>query len=214
MNTDEVLKRTQEIKALLEKGMNQGRYVELKRIGANLEDVAYILALPDKEASYVKSIIEKRKKSKNDPTNFGKRLEKTRVKILFLKRSGKYEYYGKLPVAERIKELRKLRKYPEWYLDRTILDLGSYFEVISPPGISKVEERRQYRLIAKLLYDFLLFKQRFNEAEKRNRDEESFAYERVVKRAETIRADVWKEHIQGEKERLKVFSPHSPPVEK
>ena len=198
-------KRTMDIEKKLNRGIEKGQYSELKDIGADLKEVACIIAYTEYEVAFVKKVIEKRREFKNDSTNFGKRLKKTRMKILFLKRSGKYDYYHKLPVEERMKKLSKLKKYPEWYLDRAILDLGSYFEAISLPSVSQVEERRQYRLIAKLLYDFDLFKQSFNKAEEKD-EEDLIAYERVIKRAESIPAKKWKERLQAEKERLQKFS--------
>jgi hypothetical protein len=212
---ESIHKRATKIENLLKRGIQQGQYSELKDIGADLEDVAYILAYTENEAAFVKEVKRKGRQLKNYPT-FGKRLEKARMKELFMKRSGKYEYYHKLPVEERMKEIRNLRKYPEWYLDRAILDLGSYFEAISSPNVKQAEERRQYKLIANLLYDFDLFKQPFNKAW--NEDEQDFdeakreehARERVVKRAEAILDKVWKERIQGERERLqKSPSSHS-----
>jgi hypothetical protein len=205
---ENIKERAEEIRRSLKKEVKKGRYAELKEIGADLKDIAHILAYTENNASFVKKVIQKQRKFKNDPTNFGKRLEKNRIKILFLKRSGKYEYYHKLPVEERIKELKKLRKYPEWYLDRVILDLGSYFEAISPQNVKQAEERRQYKLIADLLDDFDLFKQSFGkawDADEQDWDEakkEEHARERVVRRAEGIPSKVWKERIQGEKERL------------
>jgi len=198
-----------DIEKQLKKGVQQGRYPELKDIGADLKSVAYTLANTESEAAFVEEVKRKGRQFKNYPT-FGKRLEKTRMKMSFLRRSGKEKEKGflSLPVKEKMELLKKLTKYPEWYLDRATLDLGSHFEAISPPGVSQVEERRQYRLIAKLLYDFDLFKQSFTKAEEEH-EEELIAYERVVKRAESILAKAWKERIQGEKERL--HKSHSTP---
>jgi len=155
---ENIKKRAEEIRKRLEKEVNKGRYTELKKIGADLKDIAQILAYTENEASFVREVIKKQRTFKNDPENFGKRMEKTRMRILFTKRSGKYEDYHRLPVEERKKELGRLRKYSEWYLNRVILDLGAYFEALSPPNVKQAEERRQYKLIAGLLYDFVLFK--------------------------------------------------------
>ena len=112
---ENIEERAEEIRKRLEKEVKKGHYAELKEIGADLKDIAHILAYTENEASFVKKVIEKQSKFKNDPANFGKRLEKTRMKILFLKRSGEYDYYHKLTVEERKKEFKTLRKYPEWY---------------------------------------------------------------------------------------------------
>lgn len=204
---ESISKRATAIKKLLKRGIQQGRYPELKDIRANINGVAYTLANTENEAAFVKKVIQKRTEFKNYPT-FQKRLEKNRMKMLFLKRSGKEKSFLSLPVEERMELFKKLKKYPEWYLERAILDLGSHFEVISPLGVSQMEERRQYKLIAKLLYDFDLFKESFSKAEEKD-EEDLVAYERIIKRAESIPAKKWKERIQGEKERLQKF-PSSP----
>jgi hypothetical protein len=104
-------------------------------------------------------------------------------------------------LSERAPVEKLPKKPPEWYLDRAILDLGSYFEAISPSRTKRAEERRQYRLIARLLYDFELFTQEFSNA-KDEAEEQEQARERIVKRAEDIPAKIWKEHIQRVKEGL------------
>lgn len=209
-------KRANELETILKRDVQRGKYPELKDIGADLKDVAYILTITEHEVAFVKKVIQKRKDFKNYQT-LGKRLEKNRIKILFLERSGKDMSFKDSPeVEERIHKQKKiveqLKKYPEWYLDRAILDLGSYFEVISLPGIKQTENRRQYELIAQLLYDFDLFKQEFSK--KKTEDEErDLATERVKKRAEAIPAKKWKERIQAEKERLQKYHP-SPSIKR
>ena len=208
---ENIKERAEEIRKRLEKEVKKGRYAELKEIGADLKDVAYILAYTEEGAAFVKKVLQKTRQFKNYPT-FGKRLEKNRMKRLLLERSGKDLSFKELPKEERIRKqkelIENLRKYPEYYLDKAILDLGSYFEAISPSNVKQAEERRQYKLIANLLDDFDLFKQGFNKAWDENEQDwdegkrEEHARERVVKRAEAIPAKVWKERIQGEKERL------------
>jgi hypothetical protein len=240
LNTEEILKgvrekrfkesvpeenieeRTAKIRKLLEGGIKRGHYPELKNIGADLEAVAYTLANAEVGAEFVKKVIQKRREFKNDRT-FGKRLEKNRMKRLLLERIGKDISFKNLPKEERIRKqkelIEKLKKYPEYYLDKAILDLGSYFEVISPSNVKQAEERRQYQLIADLFDDFDLFKQSFNKAwdnDERDWDEpkkREHARERVVKRAEAIPANVWNEHIQGERERLQ-RSPFCPSIKR
>jgi len=215
---ENIEERAEKFKKSLAKGMEKGRYIVLKKIGADLNEVAYILAYTENEKAFAKEVVQKRREYKNYPA-FGKKMEKNRMKMRFLERSGKDISFKDLPKEERInkqKELiEKLKKYPESYLDKAILDLGSYFEVMSPPNVKKAEERRQYELIGRLLYDFDLFKQSLAKAEDKGNEDEAVR-ERVIKRAESISSKRWKEHIEGTKERLEksVFSPSCLPTGK
>ena len=209
---EDITEIVKNFESILSKDILRGKYLELKKINANLIYVSFILAYTSHEKTFIEQIIGKRKKYKNNPS-FENLLEKNRMRLLTLSRAGEEKFFEK-SIDERMEALKKIKKYPEWYLDRAILDLGSYFEAISPPDVRQVAERRQYQLIAKLLVDFDLFKQSFNKAwneHSQNWDEaerEEHARERVVKRAEAINAKIWKERILGEKERLQKTSPH------
>jgi len=132
---ESISKRAREIKKLLKRGIEQGRYTELEDINANLNDVAYTLAYTESEKAFVEKVIQERTKFKNYPS-FKNLMEKDRMKMLFLKRSGKEKAFLNLPVKERMELLKKHKKYPEWYLKRAALDLGSYFEAL-PASNSK-----------------------------------------------------------------------------
>jgi hypothetical protein len=67
-------------------------------------------------------------------------------------------------------------------------------------AIKKLEERRRYGLIGRLLYDFDLLRQKFSKDIIEKDEEESVAIERVKKRAKAIPSRIWKMHIQGVKE--------------
>jgi len=198
------------------------RFPILLQIGADLTYIAYILAYTESEKNKDTDLIQKRKDLKSQkvwkdwkkiqkivksyPEDFQKKfllefagqafrigLEKKRDKMRHLERVGK-----KPPKWIEIDKVKLPKKPSEWYLDRAILDLGSYFEAISSPCVKQLEKRRQYQLIADLLYDFGLFKQEL----KADQDENEIVRERVIKRAEAILAKKWKEHIQGVKESL------------
>jgi len=198
----------EQIKKLLEKGMKKGRYVELEEINANLNYIASILAYTEFEKRFVEKVIQKRKTFKNS-RSFESHMEQIRMKMRFLERSLKDISLKDVPRERRAKAklqiLNKMKKYPEWYIDRAILDLGAYFEAISSPGTRRAEDRRQYELISRLLYDFDLFKQSSRPTETTYEEEKIFL-ERVKKRAEAISSKVWKDHIQGVKESLQIPS--------
>ena len=195
------------------------RFPHLLEIGSDPSYVAYILAYTEFEKERDAEFLRKRKNSElwKDwkrvqkivnlyPGDFQKRLLLEFAREVFRigleKSSGKFRYFERMgrkpPKWEEINSLKLPKKPPEWYLDRAILDLGSYFEAISSPDVKRAEERRQYQLIADLLYDFGLFKQELKVEE----DESEIVRARVVKRAEAIPAKKWKDYLQGVKESL------------
>lgn len=205
----EIAKRAKEFEDKLKK-----RFPQCIKLSADLSYVAYILAYTESEMKRDAEFIQKRKESspwkdwkkvqkivKLYPKDFQKRLLLNFAGEAFKKRMEKKREEKQF--LERIRKQKLSKKPPEWYLDRAILDLGSYFEAISPPESRRpVEERRQYKLIADLFYAFDLFKQGF----KNTLDEaveEEWTRKRVIKRAEAIPAKTWNEHIQGVKESLK-----------
>jgi len=210
----DVHKRTMEIDTKLRK-----RFSNLLEMGADPLYVAYILSYAESERKQTKDFMEKRKELKLQrvwddwkkvqeiireyPEDFQKKLlfkfggEAYRLGLEMKRTKKRYlERVGKNPTWKQIDKVKLPKKPTEWYLDKVILDLGAYFEFISPQDVKQVEQRRHYQLIADLLYDFDLFKQPVRLQENESR----IVKERVVKRAESIPAKKWKDHIQGVRE--------------
>jgi hypothetical protein len=205
---ENIKERAEEIRKYLEKEVKKGHYAEPKEIGADLNYIASIIAYTEFEKRFVEKVIQKRTTFKNS-RSFENHMEQIRMKMRFLERSGKDISLKGLPREKRaeaiLQILNEMKKYPEWYIDRAILDLGAYFEAISKPRTKRAEDRRQYELISRLLYDFDLFKQGSRATETAYEEEEIFL-ERVKKRAEAIRSEAWKDRIQGVKESLGIPS--------
>jgi hypothetical protein len=199
------------------------KFFQLKEIKADPKYVAYILVYTEAAKKEDVEFVQKRKQL--NPKEVWNDWKKIRKIILSYPEEFQKEWLTDISAESLRRRLDKKRverqllrgkhneklpqKLPEWYLDRAILDLGAYFEVISSPeSKKKVEEKRQYKLIADLFYDFDLFKQSFKEAPDESTEEEQ-ALERVIKRAEAIPSKTWKEHIQGVKESFQKssFSP-------
>lgn len=161
MNTEEILKRVREkrfkesapeenieirvekFKNSLERGMKKGRYVVLKEIAADPNYIASIIAYTGFEKRFVEKVIHKRTTFKNS-RSFENHMEQIRMKMRFLERSGKDISLKNLPREKRaeamLQILNEMKKYPEWYIDRAILDLGAYFVFLSPgPRKQRIE---------------------------------------------------------------------------